>query len=324
MAARTEVGDAVKSLPLWKVSDKSRPIDWRWQVALAFTNKQIADHQVDDYDGVTQKLMRFHKRYTELKQNRGTNQKKLLEFDKRHEDYYFAMALAKRNDAFRHMIDAFLFTDEPLDGVARAFSIEESQLQTYHDVFFDIRDRLGSRGYIFGLIDALAGSGVGDTHAHMNWKLVAFEQGAEMLRVVMNRASDISDNAHKRMVRNARHLVEFNFWMAAMNPDFQPERVMERTQAAQVQRTADIQAKYTNARDEDEEQLKGGAKVMAVAVDASVSSNVRECRRQLDGGSRELRAHEETTVFLQNAGFLAKTEQPNAETAVPVEGAKSS
>jgi hypothetical protein len=63
-------------------------------------------------------------------------------------DVHIAQKIWKTDNSTRRLLDAYLLTNESFNDVAKACSLSESEVQAYHELFFDVRPKLAARDWI--------------------------------------------------------------------------------------------------------------------------------------------------------------------------------
>lgn len=62
--------------------------------------------------------------------------------------YQAHLAFFESSGEFRHLLEAYLLTGEPLEETAKRFALTEEAVQTYGELFFDVQSRLNVPGFI--------------------------------------------------------------------------------------------------------------------------------------------------------------------------------
>jgi hypothetical protein len=98
-----------------------------------------------------------------------------------------ALQLSRADPRFdRWRLEAYLLTAEPLEAVARHCALPAATVRAFHELFFDVRPRLGARDWIaLRALRSGPGNGCGGEQPGGVWKVCAYAAGPRVLEVVM-------------------------------------------------------------------------------------------------------------------------------------------
>lgn len=118
------------------------PVTWRWDRArsLVETERPITRRQDDAPTCRAARFLRDRKRcHTE---------RQVEALDARHQDIVAAEAIYREDGTSRWLIEAQLLAGQDLASIAHANLLPVKVVETYADLFFDVREHLDSRDYI--------------------------------------------------------------------------------------------------------------------------------------------------------------------------------
>jgi len=123
-------------------SDPFRPPGWRWHRAsdvVANDRRVLPRHD----DGEVRRAVAYLRCLS-----RGAPAARLA---RRWPELHAALEIYETDSVRRWELEALLLTTEPFDTVAARCGIRNDAVETYHDTFFHVRDRLGAAAYICGV-----------------------------------------------------------------------------------------------------------------------------------------------------------------------------
>jgi hypothetical protein len=155
--------------------------DWRWQRACWLQETgQSPDRRLDDawVSRARHFLDAWGGRYDDTGLGRA---------DRRDPAVEQALQLARADPPFdRWRLEAYLLTTVPLEAVARHCALPAATAQAFHELFFDVRPRLGARDWIaLRALRSGPGNGCGGEQPGGVWKVCAYAAGPRVLEVVM-------------------------------------------------------------------------------------------------------------------------------------------
>lgn len=116
-------------------------VDWRWKQAVAVVDRNIANinRAVRDFDPVSQEVAKFKYDY-----DRGLGH--------RHPTYNAAASIYFTNNALRAMLEGSLLCGREAEELELVLGVPAHVIQSYHDMFFDVHDKLDNPGWISAVV----------------------------------------------------------------------------------------------------------------------------------------------------------------------------
>lgn len=160
-----------------------RPFDWRWQLSRKIIDDGLAQEFEEELDSITKDLISF---LTTLQE--AESPKDLLKLRSKLSDQYIAWEIYTNanNKRVREEMEALILSGTDFNFIASHFGITILAVKAYHDLFFDVKDRLNNKSLIVDLLMAPY-EDVEIIPVYVYWKLVAIYGGASKLNEIISR-----------------------------------------------------------------------------------------------------------------------------------------
>ena len=113
-------------------------------------------------------------------------------------------------------VEGLIVADVPQDEICRQYTISQRMLEVYEDVFFDVRDLLPHRNFIFcNIMAPLLMSGLAND-PDLVWKLFAYTGGMDALLSLVDISREISPRLQELLKRILANRQMRNAVMGAM------------------------------------------------------------------------------------------------------------
>jgi hypothetical protein len=144
---------------------------WRWDAAKAATQGTVSTPRGDAAVAAAQRFWhRWARCRTALERNRVARQMP---------NVFAAFAIFDEDRRDRHALEARILANEPLSRIAAKTGFSGPVIQTYEEIFFDVRSRLDQVDFIWNhVIGQDSRGGQGDQSVYRFWKRLAYTGGA--------------------------------------------------------------------------------------------------------------------------------------------------
>ena len=176
-------------IPTYFAKHPMRSPSWKWERAIGIANG-TQPRTTARFDGAAAHLhiKRAVQFYRALQ--RASTLSEIAKIEERYPEIYWAYMIFEQSDNLRAIIDASVLARIPADDIASTASISVAAINTYEELFFDVRPRLQNEFYIVNTVigNALQTSKPDADYAAI-WKCYAYYMGPHVLRMLVSRFS---------------------------------------------------------------------------------------------------------------------------------------
>ena len=171
-----------KSAPPHRYDDESRRPDWAWETAQYYAGRGDVRHM--NLPHHVRRAIKFLLRESRLSNNRSGDTLEKLQND--YYDIYHASILVSQGTATRYRVEASFLANFDYEELYKLTGVPVAVLATYHDLFFDVRNRLHYAGFIQSVIEDTVETPGLLPDCQVAWKKIGYVGGKVLLNKVID------------------------------------------------------------------------------------------------------------------------------------------
>lgn len=218
----------IRYIALYNKDNRLRPPNWRWELVLhlndSYDSNTVNDQLVNDAISFCKKI------------NLATSVNEIVSIQRYYPDIYNSWTIFTHEEyeRLKSELEAMLLTELSFEEVGKKLNLESSVVEKYHDLFFDVKDRLDNKAFILNSIFSMTSS-LDVLPIDKYWKLIAYFYGFEKLEKVIYNGPGVPDNLgddaeeSKFISRNIRNRILELLNRVIVNNSDQMENLVEIT-----------------------------------------------------------------------------------------------